>query len=452
MELMKALITLVMPTMAQLLRLIVKNRIINTKPLTMKTRILTAALAMFTVVAFGQKKEIRRAGKAVEKGEFQEAKNYLQQAEAQLANADEDEKADFYLYRGYALIGNGENVPTADLMAAADAFEKAAELGHGDSQQGIAAASNALVNAAIADQNAQRFSDAAEKLVTSYRLNKQDTVYMYYAASNAVNAKDYDKALEYYEELKNVGFTGEETVYTAVNKETGEEERMASKEQRDLFVKSGNYTDPKENKSESKKGEIAKNIALIYIEKGEDEKAITAMENAKAENPGDVGLMQAEADMYYRMGDMAKYREIMEKIVAQNPNDAVLYYNLGVSAAQMKENERAIDYYKKAIELDPSMHNARINLAFVILAKERPIVEEMNSLGMSKADQKKYEELTEKRQQLYRDAVPHLEKVLEKDSENIEAARTMMNIYYQLNETEKAEEMKQKIAEIESNQ
>lgn len=418
----------------------------------MKTRILTATLAMFTVVAFGQKKEIRRAGKAVEKGEYQEAKNYLQQAEAELANADEDQKADYYLYRGYALVGDGENVPTADLMAAVDAFKKAAELGHDEIQQGIATASNALVNSAIADQNAQNFSEAAEKLVASYQLNKQDTVYLYYAASNAVNAKEYDKALEYYEELKDIGFTGEETVYTAVNKETGEEERMASKEQRDLFVQAGTYTDPQEKVSESKKGEIAKNIALIYIEKGEDEKAITAIEDAKAENPGDVSLMQAEADMYYRMGEMAKYREIMEEIVEQNPDDAVLYYNLGVSAAQMEENERATEYYKKALEIDPEMHNARINLAFVILSEERSIVDEMNSLGMSKADQEKYNELAEQRNQLYRDAMPHLEKVLEKDPDNIEAARTMMNMYYQLNETEKAEEMKQKVAEIESNQ
>lgn len=416
----------------------------------MKTRILTAALAMFTVVGFAQKKEIKRAGKAVEKGEYKEAKNYLQQAEALLANADEDEKADFYLYKGYALIGAGQNVPTADLMAAADAFKKAAELGHDDAQQGLAAASNALVNGAIADQNSQKYSEAAEKLYVGYNLNKQDTVYLYYAASNAVNAKDYNSALKYYEELKDLGFTGEETVYTAVNKETGEEERMASKEQRDLFVKSGNYINPKDEVSESKKGEIAKNIALIYVEKGENDKAVAALENAKKENPGDAGLMQVEADVYYRMGDMKTYREIMEKIVEQNPNDAVLYYNLGVSTAELGENDRAIEYYKKALELDPSMKNARLNIAYIILSKEAPIVEKMNSLGMSKEDTKKYDALAAERQQLYKDALPHLEKVLENDPKNVDAARTMMNIYYQLNQPKKAEEMKAKVAEIEA--
>lgn len=403
---------------------------------------------MFTVVSFAQKKEIKRAGKAVEKGDYQEAKNYLNQAEPQLSGAGQSEKADFYLYKGYALVGNGENVPADDLMQAAEAMKKAKELGHKEAQQGMATVSNALVNSAIADQNAQNFKEAAKKLETSYRLNTQDTIYLYYAASNAVNSQDYDTALKFYNELQDLGFTGEEVMYTAVNKETGEEERMASKEQRDLFVKAGTYINPQEKKSESRKGEIAKNIALIYIEKGENEKAIKAMERAKQENPGDATLLQAEADMYYKMGDMEKYRETIEKVVEQNPNDATLYYNLGVSSAELGERDRAIDYYKKAIEIDPSMQNARLNIAYVILSQEEPLVKEMNSLGMSKADQKKYDELAKQRQEIYKEALPHLEKVLANDPKNIEAARTIMNIHYQLNQTEQAEAMKAKIEQM----
>ncbi len=437
--------------MAQLLQMIAKNKS-NTKPRKMKTRILTAVLAMFTVVAFAQKREIRRAGKAVEKGEWQKAKDYLNEAEAELAEADEDEKADYYLYKGYALIGNGENVPPQDLSAATEAFKQAQQLGHDEAAQGITAASNALVNAAIADQNAKNFEGAADKLYESYQLNTQDTLYLYYAASNAVNAGNYDKALDFYETLKDLGFSGEQTEYTAVNKETGETEVMTSKEQRDLFIKSGDYTDPQDRKTESKTGEIAKNIALIYMEKGENEKAVAAMEDAKRENPNDVTLLQSEADMYYSMGDMEKYRDIMEQVVAQDPDNAVLLYNLGVSSAELGERDRAIEYYKKALELDPEMTNARINIAHVILSREQPLVEEMNQLGTSAEDNKRYDELAEERRGVYRDAVPHLEQVLDKNPNNLEAARTMMNIYYQLNEQEKAEEMKQKIAGIEAQQ
>ena len=418
----------------------------------MKTRIFTAVLSLFTVIAFAQKKEIKRAGKAVEKGEYQEAKNYLQEAEGLLANADNEEKADFYLYKGFAYIGTGENVPANDLMVATEAFKKAKELGHERAQEGMTAASNALVNAAIADQNAQKYADAAAKLYESYQLNNRDTLYLYYAASNAVNAKDYDTALEYYEKLKDLNFTGKEKQFTAVNKETGEVEKMASKEQRDLFVKAGTYTDPKEEVTESKKGEIAKNVALIYIERGEDQKAIAAMEDAKKENPDDSVLLQAEADMYYRMGDMKKYRSLMEQVVEKSPDDPTVYYNLGVSTAELGEQDKAVEYYKKALELDPSMTNARINIAYVILSKEAPIVEKMNSLGMSKEDTKKYDAYAQERKEIYKEALPHLQKVLEKNPQNIEVARTMMNIYYQTEQPEKAEEMKQKIAELEGKQ
>ena len=418
----------------------------------MKKRILTAVLAMVTVVAFAQKREIRRAGRAVEKGNYQEAKDYLSQAEAELSGANQSQQADFYLYRGQAYLGDGENVSTEDLMAAAEDFRKAKELGADDADAGITQVSNALVNSAIKDQNNEDFAAAAQKLHASYELNNRDTLYLYYAASNAVNAKDYDTALEYYQELKDLGFTGVSTEYTAVNKETGEVETMGSEEQRDLFVKSGDYTDPQERTSESKQGEIAKNIALIFIEKGETEKAIAAMEDAKEGNPNDTGLLQAEADIYYSMGDMEKYREIMEEIVAQDPDNPVLLYNLGVSSAELGEHDRAIEYYERALELDPSMNNARQNIAFALLSKEQPIVEKMNALGTSAADNKKYDELAEERLNVYREALPYLQDVLERNPNSVETARTMMNIYSQLNEPEKAEEMKQRVAEIESNQ
>ncbi|HET7361922.1 MAG TPA: tetratricopeptide repeat protein [Salinimicrobium sp.] len=418
----------------------------------MKTRIITVAMAMFTVMAFAQKREIRKAGNAVEDGEYQEAKDWLSQAKTELSGADEDEKAEFYLYKGQAYLGTGQNVPVEDLMVAAEAFKKAEEMGSEDAAAGIKGVSNALVNSAIADQNAQNYEAAAEKLYTSYQLNTQDTIYLYYAASNAVNAQNYDKALEYYLILNDLGYSGETTEYVATNKETGEEELMGSKAQMDLFIKSGNYTNPQVRKTEPKSGEIAKNIALIYVEKGQSEKALAALQDAKAANPHDIGLLQTEANVYYELGQKDKYREIMEEITAKTPDDPTVFYNLGVTSAEMGDTEKAIEYYRKALELDPTMTNARINMAFVILSKEEPLIKEMNSLGTSAEDNARYEELSNQRKQLFKDALPILLKVIENHPERIDAARTVMNIYYQIGETEKAEAMKAEIAAMEVKQ
>lgn len=410
----------------------------------MKTKLLTIALSLFTVVAIAQKKEIRNAGKAVDKGSYAEAKTLLDQAEANLASANDKFKADFYLYKGQAYLGSGENVSTEDLMTAAEAFKKAEAMGESDAADGLAAVTNSLIQSAINDQNEERYSEAAEKLYAGYNLNPQDTLYLYFAASNAINAQDYDTALQYYENLKDLGYVGSETEFIATNKATGEEEVM-NEAQRDLMVKAGEYINPEDRKSPAKSGEIAKNIALIHISQGNDEKAIAAMEDAKLANPDDVTLLQAEADMYYKMDDKAKYKEIMEGIVEKDPNNPSLYYNLGVSAFEMGDSDAAVAYYKKALELDPSLTDARLNIAAAILAKEAVIVEEMNSLGMSKADTQKYDELAEERKEVYKEALPYLEAVMENNPENREAMRTTMNIYYQLGENDKAEAIQAKL-------
>ncbi len=410
----------------------------------MKTNILSIALSFLTVAAIAQKKEIRDAGKAVDKGSYAEAKTLLNQAEPLLSEANDNYKEDYYLYKGKAYLGTGENTSVEDLMISAEAFKKAQEMGSDFAAEGLATVTNSLVQGAINDQNTQAFDKAADKLYAGYQLNSKDTLYLYYAASNEVSAGNYEKALKYYEELKDLGYTGIETQYVAVNKATGEEEVM-NKTQRDLLVKTGEYIKPEDRITEARTGEIAKNIALIYIQQGKDDKAIAAIEAAKAANPGDISLLQSEADMYYKMGDKAKYKEIMEGIIEKDPNNPTLYYNLGVTSFEIGDIDAAISYYKKALELNPELAEARLNIAAAILSREAAIVEEMNTLGMSKADTKKYDELSEKRNQIYTDALPYLEKVIENDPANIEALRTAMNIYYQIGEDAKAEALQVKI-------
>ena len=412
----------------------------------MKTNIFTVALSFLSVAAVAQKSEIRDAGDAVEDGNYAEAKTELQTAESMLSEANEKWTERFYLYKGQAYLGNGEKASLEDLEIAAEAFQKAQEMGNEEEAvQGFEQVRNALVQSAINDQNTEDFESASDKLYYSYQLNKQDTLYLYYAAANSLNGQDYTTALEYYKDLKELGYDGSGVEYLATNVETGEEEIMSTKEQRDIMLKTGEYENPQERKIPSKKGEIAKNIALIYIQEGEDEKAIDAIKDAKAENPDNIALLQAEADVYYRMGNKEKYNELMQEMVKKNPNDPNVYYNLGVTAAELGDNEKAIEYYKQALEIDPEMTNARMNIVVAILAKERAIIDEMNGLGMSKEDNKRYEELEEERKEIYEQAVPYLEKVIESDPENENVIRTAINIYNQLGEQEKAAELKARL-------
>ncbi|MGA0274325.1 MAG: hypothetical protein ACO3J1_08100, partial [Flavobacteriaceae bacterium] len=63
------------------------------------------------------------------------------------------------------------------------------------------------------------------------------------------------------------------------------------------------------------------------------------------------------------------------------------------------------------------------------------IVEEMNGLGNSKADNARYDVLKETRESLYKECVPILEKLIG-ISQNQESIKTLMNIYGTLGDNE----------------
>ena len=74
----------------------------------------------------------------------------------------------------------------------------------------------------------------------------------------------------------------------------------------------------------------------------------------------------------------------MELAITKDPENGILYYNLGVISSEQGEADSAIEYYKKAIEFKPDYVDAYLNIVSVILDGEQKIVDEMNSLGTSK--------------------------------------------------------------------
>ena len=186
------------------------------------------------------------------------------------------------------------------------------------------------------------------------------------------------------------------------------------------------------------------------MSQGENEKALGAMADARSENPDDIGLLLSEANVYLKMGNREKFKALMEEATEKDPNNAELQYNLGVLAAEGGDSEQAIKYYEKALAINPNYVDAYNNLAVVILAGEAKIVEQMNSLGTSRADNLKYDELKESRTQIYNKAIPYLEKALELKNTNLDAAKTLMNIYSALGETDKFKAMRTRIEEIEA--
>ena len=167
-------------------------------------------------------------------------------------------------------------------------------------------------------------------------------------------------------------------------------------------------------------------------------------------NENDINLILLESNIRWDMGEVDAYQRLISKALEIEPNNVDLIFNLGVVNADKGNFDDAISYYDKAIEIDPNYTKAYLNAAALILEKEGPMIEEMNSLGMSTADYNRYDELKIERENLYKNAIPYLEKVYNLENENLSAARTLKNIYSALGDTEQENKYKVIVAELEN--
>ena len=77
---------------------------------------------------------------------------------------------------------------------------------------------------------------------------------------------------------------------------------------------------------------------------------------------------------------MVSYKKLILEASEKNPNDAILFFNLGVVSYNNKEIQDADKFYVKAIELDPKYVDAYLNLAILKLDAEKSLIEKMNKL------------------------------------------------------------------------
>ena len=411
--------------------------------------------------SFTQKKELRQINKLISESFFNEAESSLEAISSLVEISDDKIKAQYYFY--LAKVSNElekfndaitayENLKSINDSAYSTIIKTEFDFLYSQIETSI-------INSAVEDNRNSNYSVASDKLIMAYRMNEEkNRDYLYFAAGSAVNSKEYDKALDYYVELKENNYTGVIDEYYITNNETGEEEKVSETEF-DLLKNSKDYSNPRVGQTESRYPEIVKNIALIYVQQGKNDVAIEAIQEARSIQPDDTSLILNEADLYIRISNNSddeserdlyrkKFKELMELAITNDPENGILYYNLGVISSEQGENDSALEYYKKAIEFKPDYVDAYLNLVAVILDGEQSIVDEMNNLGTSKKDNIRYDELKVERENLYKECIPFLEKLIEVSPTNIDALNTLKNIYGVLGENEKFKDISAKINEI----
>ena len=303
-----------------------------------------------------------------------------------------------------------------------------------------------FLNYADALSKEKKFKETAAVLYSIYKLDKTDADKLYMASNYAVSSDNYDDALNYYNELKQINYSGEETMYYAFNKLTKTEDYFGtSPVQRNLMVKTGQYEKPREEIIPSKRGEIYRNIALILLQKGKNEEAKAALVEARNANPTDTSLLISQLDLLKKLKDNDSYTKTVADALQKTPNDVELLFNLGIIESNANNLVDAEKYYKKTIELDPKYVKGYLNLTELTLRDDDKYVKEMNKLGTSEKDTKRYNVLKSEREANFKKALPPLQKIVELDPSNVEVKKLLLSVYNALDMTNEYKALKAKM-------
>ena len=423
----------------------------------MKKIILSLIIFSLFQLSYSQKKELKTIEKQIKSEEYENALNTINSIKSLVDSSDDKIKARYYYLKGMARYQNG-NSSFENKLLSIDDFNEVKEIELSGSKiytikvdDIFTELFNSFVNDSRSALDNKNYEKSYKNLEAAYNVSKKDTLYLYNAALVATEAKDYKVALDFYEELINLKYSGVSMNYYAVEKESGKEQVFQDEKSRNFSVDViGTHEAPRDEMAESVEIDILRSMAAIYKTQEEYDKSIIYLDLAKKIDENDINLILLESNVRWEMGEVDEYQKLISKALEIEPDNVDLVFNLGVVNADKGNFDDAIGYYNKAIEIDPNYTKAYLNAAALILEKEGPMIEEMNSLGMSTADYNRYDELKIERENLYKNAIPYLEKVFELESDNLNAARTLRNIFSALDETESYNKYKVIVAELEN--
>lgn len=378
---------------------------------TIKKFALTLAFCIVASMAFAQNSAVRKASSAQEEGDLKEAKQYID--EAIVHDKTKDEAKTWYtkgmVYEAILFSENPEfqNLSNNALQETTDAYIKAKDLAGKESDPYFTFSDQALqriwgtyVNQGAEAYQAQNYEVAIDNFEKSMQVRPEDTTAYLYAGVAAQQSEQFDKAMEYYTKLTDLGY-----------------------DEMDIYN------------------------SMIYIARAkqkDNEKALEIVRKAKEAHPDNKDLMKEEINLLIITEQVDEARTKLEEAIAAEPDNANLYYNLAFLYDQVGNEEKAIDAYKKAVELNPEYFEANFNLGVLYYNKGAEILKQANQMDL-KTYQKEGAAVEAKAKKQFELAMPYFERAHEIEPGDVTVMQSLQTIYSQLKMNEKLTQISQKI-------
>lgn len=366
----------------------------------------------FSTSIFAQKAAIQTAYNYLRYDDLDKAKEAIDQA---AINPSTNMMAKTWYYRGliYHAIYESVKEPFKSLKPgsldeAIKSYEKTKELDtkeefKEDIDKRLNILSSQFLNLGVDDYKEKRYAEALNDFekslhITSTYKKETDTLAMYNAALAAEKSGNIEKAKKYYQDIINV-----------------------------------NYGGPK----------IYAMLSAIQINSNDTVSALSTIKAGRLKFPSNADLTIAELNIYLSGGKDKEASGQIDQAIANDPQNANLYYAKGVLNDKLGNAESSRASYKKAIELKPDFFDANYNLGAILFNEGAELVNKANALPVSK--QKEYDSMKAISDAKFKEAKPYFEKAYQLNPKDKPTLQNLRLVYTRLNEVEKANEIKKVI-------
>lgn len=174
-------------------------------------------------------------------------------------------------------------------------------------------------------------------------------------------------------------------------------------------------------------------IKMDYMAVGDTVEALEILKEAYEKYPDTVNIIANIADTYILMKQFDEGIAFMESAIARNPNIPEAYYwngRLLINKEEVEFIDRAIESYKKASELDPTIYYVWYDMGFIFYLQGADFYDRSNE----EEHEPTRARLIELGEEKYHEAIPVLEKAYELNTTNesvrYETLDLLQRMYY----------------------
>jgi len=383
----------------------------------MKKGIFILAISLFIGEAYAQKSDLTSAILSYRKQDMTSARKYIDQADVKLEEGGTLKAKDlskFLYHKGlvyFSLFEATKETPLLDVATSAFREDTKVEgtAFYKKSKTELLRCAYSYGNVAYDKYDAKEFKEALvlfEKIVAinaTSAIAKIDTSNIFNASLMAIQAKDSDKSIELISRLLELDPTNGE-YHMSLVKEYG--------------------------KIENTKAQL------------------NALKNGRKLAPNHTGLIFEEVNYYLAQNDNDALLKSLDVAIKAAPENKILQFAKGMALGNLKKYNEASLAYLEAIKIDADYFDAYNNLAGLYLDQTVALIEKMNSLGLSQADQKKYASIKKKRNSLYISAKPYLEEAVRIEGSAIEVLTALKEVCYQTDDIDCWKRVNARIKEL----